>query len=242
MVFSPNPAAADLRCGAKAVPFSPLPLVVLLTVWRAGPSMCDRHPATQLQPVETVRDLRPRRGGPRWGRHPRRRIQRPSCLTPSHLPDEWKLPIVIDLRPPAAGAAGRAAARAAAARADLLGPQPEPARGLKIELDLLTGDAGPRHAHPRRNRAHAPARTRLPRQPGTSPSAGQGYTAPPPWLVEGFSAYLENVEDGVSASMFAALLPTSTGAPGHRNSSAREPGAMDFHLARRLPGLRVSIS
>ena len=56
--------------------------------------------------------------------------------------------------------------------------------------------------------------------------AGVGYTPPPPWLVEGFSAYIENVESGVSASMYAALLPASQ-TLSISEFLARDPAKMD---------------
>ena len=56
--------------------------------------------------------------------------------------------------------------------------------------------------------------------------AGVPYALPPPWLVEGFSAYIENVETGVSGSMFAALLPASQSLS-ISDFLARDPAKMD---------------
>ena len=132
------------------------------------------------------------------------------------LHDEWKLPIVIDLRPPPPG------------QPDAVRPVrltlAQTGAGLKIELDLLTGEAG--RGTRIRDEIVRTLLLELAYRDAGNAAAGQGYTPPPPWLVEGFSAYLENVEDGVSASMFAALLPTSQTLP-LQQFLAREPGAMD---------------
>ena len=56
--------------------------------------------------------------------------------------------------------------------------------------------------------------------------AGVGVTLPPPWLVEGFSAYIENAETGVSGSLFAALLPTSQSLS-ISDFLSRDPAKMD---------------
>ena len=100
------------------------------------------------------------------------------------LRDDWKLPIVVDLRAPDPGAPDtRPPVRLSMAQTGL---------GLKIELDLLIGEA----------------------------------TLPPPWLVEGFSAYIENGESGVSGGVFAALLPTTEALP-ISDFLARDPTKMD---------------
>ena len=57
--------------------------------------------------------------------------------------------------------------------------------------------------------------------------AGVNYALPPPWLVEGFSAYIENAETGVSSSMFAALLPASQSLSITSEFLARDPAKMD---------------
>ena len=112
--------------------------------------------------------------------------------------DNWKIPIVIDLRPPDPGLPD--------ARPPVRLDFAQTGSGLKIELDLLTGEAG------RGTRIQDELiRTILlavAYQDFTTLPAGRIYTPPPPWLVEGLSAYLDNLENGVSASMFAALLPT----------------------------------
>lgn len=144
-------------------------------------------------------------------------------LNALHLPDEWKLPIVIDLRPPPPGLPDalppvRLQLALTSSGLNLNGG------GLKIELDLLTGDAG--RGTRLRDEIIRTLLLELAYRDAGNVTPGAGYTAPPPWLVEGFSAYLENVEDGVSASMFAALLPTSQALP-LQEFLARDPGTMD---------------
>ncbi len=130
--------------------------------------------------------------------------------------DDWRLPIVIDLRPPPPGAPG--------ARPPVRLSLAQTGAGLKIELDLLTGEAG-RGTRIRDEITRAILLELSYRDMDNAP-AGLGYTPPPPWLVEGFSAYLENAEDGVSASMFAALLPTSQQLP-LQEFLSRDPATMD---------------
>ena len=109
--------------------------------------------------------------------------------------------------------------------------------GLKIELDLLTGEkrAGARASA---TNSCATLLLELAYRDAATPAAGRTCTLPPPWLVEGFRAYLENVENGVSASMFAALLPTSQtlSITEFLGQATRRDG---FHLARGLPGVRL---
>ncbi len=115
------------------------------------------------------------------------------------LNDDWKLPIVVDLRVPEPGMAeGRLPARLTLAQTGL---------GLKVELDLLLGDAG--HGIRIRDELVRAILLEMAYRDHAELLAGNGYTPPPPWLVEGFSAYVENLETGVSGSMFAALLPAS---------------------------------
>lgn len=115
------------------------------------------------------------------------------------LRDEWKLPIVVDLRYPDAGNPG--------ARPPSQLSLGQTGAGLKVELDLLLGEAG-RGNRIRDEMVRAILLEMGYREYARLP-AGQTYNMPPAWLVQGFSAYLENQEDGVAASMFAALLPTS---------------------------------
>lgn len=115
------------------------------------------------------------------------------------LPDKWKLPIVVDLRyPDARGPGARPASRLFLAQTGV---------GLKVELDLLLGDAG-RENRIRDELVRALLLEMAYRDHGALPP-GVSYSLPPPWLVEGISAYLENQENGVAASLFAALLPAS---------------------------------
>lgn len=115
------------------------------------------------------------------------------------LPDRWKLPIVVDLRYPDASLPNaRPPSRL------ILG---QTGAGLKVELDLLLGDAG-RDNRIRDELVRAILLELAYRDYAALP-AGQSYNPPPPWLVEGISAYLENEENGVSATLFAALLPAS---------------------------------
>ena len=115
------------------------------------------------------------------------------------LEDDWKLPVVVDLRTPEPGMPdARPPVRLTLAQTGL---------GLKIELDLLLGDAG--HGTRLRDELVRTILLEMAYRDHRELMAGVGYTPPPPWLVEGFSAYVENVETGASASVYAALLPAS---------------------------------
>ena len=115
------------------------------------------------------------------------------------LDDDWKIPIVVDLRPPEPGLPdARPPVRLSLAQTGL---------GLKIELDLVLGEAG-RGTRLRDELVRA-ILLEMAYRDHRELMAGVGYTPPPPWLVEGFSAYVENLETGVSSSMYAALLPAS---------------------------------
>ncbi len=132
------------------------------------------------------------------------------------LPDDWKLPIVVDLRPPEPDMPdARAPSRLTLAQTGL---------GLKVELDLLLGEAG-RGTRIRDELVRALLLEMAFRDHGEL-MAGVPYALPPPWLVEGFSAYIENVETGVSGSMFAALLPASQ-TLSISDFLARDPAKMD---------------
>ena len=143
-------------------------------------------------------------------------------LNALHLPDDWKLPIVIDLRPPQPGLPDAQPPVRLQLAVTTTGLNQN--GGLKIELDLLTGEAG--RGTRIRDEIIRTLLFELAYRDAENVTPGTGYTAPPPWLVEGFSAYLENVEDGVSASMFAALLPTSQALP-LQEFLARDPGTLD---------------
>lgn len=115
------------------------------------------------------------------------------------LTDQWKLPIVIDLRYPDASMPGsRPPSRL------LLG---QTGAGLKVEIDLLLGEAG--RANRIRDELVRAILLELAYRDYATLPAGQTYNQPPAWLVEGISAYLESEDNGVSASLFAALLPAS---------------------------------
>ena len=115
------------------------------------------------------------------------------------LHDDWKLPIVVDLRAPEPGLPdARPPVRLTLAQTGL---------GLKVELDLLLGEAG--HGIRIRDELVRAILLEMAYRDHRELMAGVGYTLPPPWLVEGFSAYIENLETGVSGSLFAALLPAS---------------------------------
>ncbi len=130
--------------------------------------------------------------------------------------DDWKLPIVVDLRAPEPGMPdARPPVRLTLAQTGL---------GLKVELDLLLGEAG-RGIRIRDELVRAMLLEMAYRDHGEL-MAGVNYALPPPWLVEGFSAYIENVETGVSASMFAALLPASQSLS-ISDFLARDPAKMD---------------
>ncbi len=115
------------------------------------------------------------------------------------LRDEWKIPIVIDLRAPEPSAPDN--------RSPVRWTLAQTGAGLKIELDLLIGEVS-RGTRIRDELVRGLLLEIAYREQDRLP-AGRPYTPPPPWLVAGLSAYLENLEDGVSASMFAALLPTT---------------------------------
>ena len=119
------------------------------------------------------------------------------------LKDEWQLPIVISLRKPDASLPGALPPK------QLILAQT--GIGLKIELALLLGEAG-RGTHIRDEIVRT-LLLELAYREHAAAAAGQGFTPPPSWLVEGLSAYLDNQEDGVSASLFAALLPTTQSIP-----------------------------
>ncbi len=132
------------------------------------------------------------------------------------LRDEWQIPIVIDLRAPEGSSPdSRQAVRWS------LG---QTGSGLKIELDLLIGEVS-RGTRIRDELVRGILLEIAYRDHDRLP-AGRSYTPPPPWLVTGLSAYLENLEDGVSASMFSALLPT-TQALSITEFLSREPATMD---------------
>ena len=132
------------------------------------------------------------------------------------LRDDWQVPIVIDLRAPEKSAPDtRPPVRLTLGQTGV---------GLKIELDLLIGEVS-RGTRIRDELVRALLLELAYRDHDHFP-AGQAYTPPPPWLVSGLSAYLENLEDGVSASMFAALLPT-TQALSITEFLGRDPATMD---------------
>ncbi len=130
--------------------------------------------------------------------------------------DEWKIPIVIDLRPPDPSQPG--------ARPPVSLTFSQTGSGLKIELDLLTGDAG--RGTRIQNELVRTVVLSLAYQDAMRLPAGQPYTPPPPWLVEGFSAYLDNQENGVSGRLFAALMPTLQ-AMSPTDLLGRDPAGMD---------------
>ena len=113
--------------------------------------------------------------------------------------DEWQIPIVIDLRVPEPSVPD--------SRPPVRWTLGQTGVGLKIELDLLIGEVG-RGTRIRDELVRGLLLEIAYRSHDRLP-AGRPYTPPPPWLVAGLSAYLENLEDGVSASLFAALLPTT---------------------------------
>jgi hypothetical protein len=114
------------------------------------------------------------------------------------LRDDWNIPIVVDLRPPDPGLPD--------ARPPVQLTLAQSGDGMKIELDLLTGDAG-RGTRIQDELVRATLLA-LAYRHATNLPVGRPYTMPPPWLVEGISAYLDNQETGAPASMYAALLPT----------------------------------
>ena len=132
------------------------------------------------------------------------------------LNDDWKLPIVVDLRTPEPGLPdARPPTRLTLAQTGL---------GLKIELDLLLGEAG--HGIRIRDELVRAILLEIAYRDHRELMAGVGATLPPPWLVEGFSAYIENLENGVSGSLFAALLPASQ-TLSISDFLARDPARMD---------------
>lgn len=139
-----------------------------------------------------------------------------ALLSTLGLRDEWQIPIVIDLRAPEGSAPDN--------RPPVRWTLGQTGAGLKIELDLLIGEVS-RGTHIRDELVRG-LLLELAYRGHDRLRAGEGYTPPPPWLVVGLSAYLENMEDGVSASMFAALLPT-TQALSITEFLSREPATMD---------------
>ena len=119
------------------------------------------------------------------------------------IKDQWKLPIVISLRKPDSALPG-----ALPPRRLILA---QTGGGLKIELALLLGEAG--RGTRIRDEVVRTLLLEMAYREHAMAMAGQGFTPPPSWLVEGLSAYLDNQEDGVSASLFAALLPTTQSIP-----------------------------
>ena len=137
-------------------------------------------------------------------------------LNALNLRDEWKVPIVLDLRAPQPGLPdGRPPVQLT------LG---QTGAGLKIELDLLIGDVA-RNTRIQDELVRALLLEIAYRDHPSLP-AGRGYTAPPPWLVAGLSAYLTNEQDGVSAHLLSALLPTTEALP-IDEFLGKDPAAMD---------------
>ena len=133
------------------------------------------------------------------------------------LRDDWKIPIVIDLRPPEPGLPD--------ARPPVQLQFAQTVSGMKIELDLLTGEAG-RGTRIQDELVRTVLLALAYQNVTTGLAPGRAYTLPPPWLVEGISAYLDNQENGVSASMFAALLPTLQ-TMGSMDFLKKDPAGMD---------------
>jgi hypothetical protein len=132
------------------------------------------------------------------------------------LRDQWQVPIVIDLRAPQPGLPdGRPPVQLT------LG---QTGAGLKIELDLVTGEVA-RGTRIQDELVRALLLELAYRDHPALP-AGKGYTAPPPWLVAGLSAYLANEADGVSAHLLGALLPTTEALP-LDEFLGKDPAAMD---------------
>ena len=139
-----------------------------------------------------------------------------SLLNVLNLHDDWKVPIVIDLRAPAPGLPeDRPPVRLTLGQTGL---------GLKINLDLLTGEAG-RNTRIGDEIVRALILEMAYRDHPSLP-AGKSFTAPPPWLVQGLSAYLANEEDGVSAHLLSALLPTTQALP-IDEFLGKDPATMD---------------
>ena len=132
------------------------------------------------------------------------------------MKDQWQIPIVIDLRAPEPNAPDN--------RAPVHWTLGQTGAGLKIELDLLLG--GAERGTRIRDELVRGLLLELAYRDHDRLPAGRPYTPPPPWLVVGLSAYLENLEDGVSAQMFAALLPT-TQALSITDFLGRDPAVMD---------------
>jgi hypothetical protein len=137
-------------------------------------------------------------------------------LNALNLRDEWKVPIVIDVRAPQPGLPdSRPPVQLSLAQTGV---------GLKIELDLLMGDVA-RNTRIQDELVRA-LLLELAYRDHPSLPAGKGYTAPPPWLVAGLSAYLSNEADGVSAHLLGALLPTTRGLP-IDEFLGKDPATMD---------------
>jgi hypothetical protein len=137
-------------------------------------------------------------------------------LSALNLRDQWQVPIVIDLRPAPPGLPdGRPPVQLT------LG---QTGAGLKIELDLQTGEAA-RGTHIQDELVRALLLEFAYRDYSSLP-AGKAYTAPPPWLVVGLSAYLANEADGVSAHLLGALLPTTEALP-LDEFLGKDPATMD---------------
>ncbi len=160
--------------------------------------------------------------------------------------DDWKIPIVVDLRAPEPGQPD--------ARPPVRLVFAQTGTGLKIELDLLTGEAG--RGTRIQDELVRMIMLSLAYQDANRLPAGRPYTLPPPWLVEGLSAYLDNQENGVSASLFAALLPTLQ-TMSSTEFLGKDPAGMDSTsravyrawaynlvcmLLRELPGGRESLA
>ena len=95
---------------------------------------------------------------------------------------------------------------------------------MRIELDLRIGDGG-RGTHVRDELMRTLLLEMAYRDHGDL-GVGHTVTLPPSWLVEGFSAYVDNLEDGASARMYAALLPTTETMP-ISDFLAKDPTTMD---------------
>jgi hypothetical protein len=137
-------------------------------------------------------------------------------LSALNLRDEWRVPIVIDLRPSQPGLPD--------SRPPVQLTLGQTGAGLKIELDLVTGEPA-RNTHIQDEIVRALLLEIAYRDHPALP-AGRGYTAPPPWLVQGLSAYLANEEDGISAHLLNALLPTTQALP-IDEFLGKDPAAMD---------------
>lgn len=95
--------------------------------------------------------------------------------------DPWRVPIVVDLRRPPAGLPGALPpSRLTLGQTGL---------GLKIQLELLLGEAG-RDVRVREELVRALLLEIAYRETADLP-AGRAFCLPPPWLVEGCTAFLE---------------------------------------------------